>query len=967
MSTPGKGDRWARSNNINTTGWAWLVILSPRRKTGGPIHEFCDISMGPSTYFVKSIGPMAALGIKPDGPIQKFCNIEGPSAYLQHRGGPINIFATLVGPISIFATSVGPINIFATSVGPINIFCVKTDGPIRNFCNIGRAHQHICNIEGPSTIFATSAGPIAAHGIRWMGPSKNFAHQGGHINIFATLVGPINNFCNIGRAHRRTWYQADGPIQNFCILRSDGPINKFHNIGMSPRADGPMVIFGILVDRTHKLSDGPLRKAACLHERSQKDIGWAKLVNALKKCITTSGDKTESDACLGYIGALQIQIYKYIHPSIHPSIPALWMQPLDDLEGIAALNTSIRLLVIELRANTMLTEKDARDFIEFTAETQFISCGCKHLVTPRVHRRSEKSTTGAIVKILKPQHIPQIIYLSIPAIFFNIIISKIITTEMSASETANDALNATLAAVQSLMRHCAKIVQGDPEALKLSDEIARHVAKDLKQYGADATSFSPKLLSCAAVVQQCSKAGTFETVLDWTTVSDQDLRIKSHPRFQKMVDYSSPNEGSPGKQPRPVAEEDDEKSETTTADIRPTLLTPLTPAFVSPSPPAPKHNLFVPGHVKRKSANDNAKPQELAPKRKKQEASAQKPKEEASGSAGQNSVCNIADEGFWDTDTKHSVHHHAWKCDKCKKLGMPCLILPNRKVGCTRLACANCDAMKIACAIDGVSVWKRMQAAKGLETATVPVKRSKSRAHKPQVVKIAPDGKQLHPAYCLASTHTPLEQLQPPATQTGELEPTASNILQGIQDLSMRFDLLATGERVHALEARVGAAEETWGKQLAALEQCLNASEEQHRAMSLTLDKLSMFLQDHTTYGTAHRASAAEQSGPPRISGWEADSIASSRPSSLTKREMCAMLRSSAGQNIQLTELLTGCQLQSSLARRISRVGRLIQLPLPDPQAQSKGSKDLRQRYIIEVELGQYNQTFCLANSMPEA
>ncbi|KAG2337330.1 hypothetical protein BDR05DRAFT_1005146 [Suillus weaverae] len=454
---------------------------------------------------------------------------------------------------------------------------------------------------------------------------------------------------------------------------------------------------------------------------------------------------------------------------------------------------------------------------------------------------------------------------------------------MSASETANNALNATLAAVQSLMRCCAKIVQGNPEALKLSDEIARRVAKDLKQYGADAMSFSPKLLSCTAVVQQCSKAGTFETVPDWTTVSDQDPHIKSHPRFQKTVDYSLPNEGSPSEQPRPVAEEDDEKSETTTADIRPTPLTPLTPAFVSPSPPTPKHNLFVPGHVKRKSANNNAKPQEPAPKHKKQEASAQKPKEEALGSAGQNSVCNITDEGFWDTDTKpadwglddtvvmpveHSVRHHTQKCDKCKKLGMPCLILPDRKVRCTQLACANCDAMKIACAIVGVGVRKRMQATKGLETATVPVKRSKSRAPKPRAVKITPDGKQLHPAYRPASTHTPLEQPQPPATQTGELEPMASDIL--------KFGLLATGEQVDALEARVGVAEETWGKQLAALEQRLNASEEQLQAMSLTLDKLSMFLRDHTTYGTAHQASAAEQSGLPRISGWEADSIASS-------------------------------------------------------------------------------------------
>ncbi|KAG1758100.1 hypothetical protein EDD22DRAFT_850278 [Suillus occidentalis] len=429
---------------------------------------------------------------------------------------------------------------------------------------------------------------------------------------------------------------------------------------------------------------------------------------------------------------------------------------------------------------------------------------------------------------------------------------------MSASETANNALNATLA-------------DGNPQALKLSDEITRRV------YGADATSFSQKLLSCAAVVRECSKAGTFEIVPDWTTVSDQDQHIKAHPQFQKMVGYSPPNDDSPGEQLGLVVQEDDnitDQPRTTTAEVQPTLLTPLAPASVPPSPPspplpphpAPKHNLFVPGHVKRKLANNATKSQELAPKRKKQEASTQK--EEASGSTGLDSVCKIADDSFWDANTKpadwgldgiivtlveHSVRHHARKCNKCKKLGVPCLILPNKKVGFTRLACGNCDAMKVACTIDGVGVQKRMQVAKGLETATIPVKHSN-----------------------LPSTHTPLEQPQPPTAQTGELEPTARDILQGIQDLGRRFDLLATGEWVDALEARVGVVEEIWGKQLAALEQHLNASEEQCQAMSLTLDKLSMSLRDRSTDRTAHRESVAEQSGPPGISGWEADSIASS-------------------------------------------------------------------------------------------
>jgi hypothetical protein len=46
---------------------------------------------------------------------------------------------------------------------------------------------------------------------------------------------------------------------------------------------------------------------------------------------------------------------------------------------------------------------------------------------------------------------------------------------MTPSEVANDALNATLEAVQALMKRCMKLKESDPVALTLSDEIARRV------------------------------------------------------------------------------------------------------------------------------------------------------------------------------------------------------------------------------------------------------------------------------------------------------------------------------------------------------------------------------------------------------------------------------------------------------------------------------------------------------------
>jgi hypothetical protein len=101
------------------------------------------------------------------------------------------------------------------------------------------------------------------------------------------------------------------------------------------------------------------------------------------------------------------------------------------------------------------------------------------------------------------------------------------------------------------------------------------------------------------------------------------------------VGYSPPNDDSPSEQLGPVVQEDDNIANqpgTTTVEVQLTPLTPLAPASVSPSPPSlpspppptPKHNPFVPGHVKRKLANNATKSQEPAPKRKKQEASTQK-------------------------------------------------------------------------------------------------------------------------------------------------------------------------------------------------------------------------------------------------------------------------------------------------------------------------------------------------------
>lgn len=129
---------------------------------------------------------------------------------------------------------------------------------------------------------------------------------------------------------------------------------------------------------------------------------------------------------------------------------------------------------------------------------------------------------------------------------------------MTPSEIANKAFDTTLEVVQLLMKRCMKLKESDPAALIISDEIAKRVvsfaayncqcifvdkqlnlsqAKDLKLYGGNATSFSPQLLSFAAVVRQHSKAGRFVSLPDWNSVMDNDPRIKTHPLFHKTVGY----------------------------------------------------------------------------------------------------------------------------------------------------------------------------------------------------------------------------------------------------------------------------------------------------------------------------------------------------------------------------------------------------------------------------------------------
>ncbi|KAG1796144.1 hypothetical protein EV424DRAFT_1547225 [Suillus variegatus] len=646
---------------------------------------------------------------------------------------------------------------------------------------------------------------------------------------------------------------------------------------------------------------------------------------------------------------------------------------------------------------------------------------------------------------------------------------------MIPSEEANAALNDTLKDVQSLIKQCMKLKEGDSAtALALSDEIARRLAKDLKLYGGSATSFSPQLLSCAAVVWQYTKGGMFTSSPDWTTVGDNDPCIKDHPRFQKTIHYRAPTgsektehelaslakmdvqqavlsfpsldgpEGSlradiqtsvkllpstekpqhvisletvgavaphsppltltkalepitalptsmaPARTPEktvltppptltktmeqlilvPTSMAPARTPETTVLTPSPTFtkaLEPLTPLPISIVPtkspeqtvvtwdpktrekthrqhcndkkrqveddvadetdiihrPAPRPLSRQPKRKKKfMSDEEETRPHETIYVARKQHASSLTASAVATGSNAMSSDV-VGDKGFWDVDTRpagwgrdstiataaeYSIHHHPQKCDKCVKLDVPCIVLPDKKCSFTRLTCANCDKMKITCAIDGIGVRERLQAkAKSTDTAVhPPTKHSKTRAHKLRAAKsqakhvpskkaqpttrfsraekkvvhyllddttterpmdlvkthldppAKPNVPQLEPALApaTANSSTCIRETQVSSSAPGnppEPEPSARDILHSIHDLGKHFDLLATNEQVDTMDERLDSVEERLDIRLTVLEQRLSTSAEQWKATSSTVGNLSMSVRKHINDVAIHR------------------------------------------------------------------------------------------------------------------
>ncbi|KAG2061001.1 hypothetical protein BDR06DRAFT_966810 [Suillus hirtellus] len=344
------------------------------------------------------------------------------------------------------------------------------------------------------------------------------------------------------------------------------------------------------------------------------------------------------------------------------------------------------------------------------------------------------------------------------------------------SEQANHALNITLATLQSLMKCCIKVKEDNPEALRLSDEIAWRVSHP--HFDKTMDYLPPSSLDDLVIAATSTTNPPTVPTMATTSIPPSTLASPFKPSLMESNILAGPELEQKGS-----LDLGKEKAKDPPIPID------------TPAAPPTKYNLFMAGTKKRKAAEEDMDTIVMVTKTKLPSLSEEPVKK---GKIASKTISKT--ELGLDEDIATP-----WKqCDKCAKLDIACLVLPNKKFGNMRLACANCDSMKIACAIDGIGVWQRLQ--KGMSSHL--------------------------PGMTLAHVASLEEEIKLALTNLVEPEPTAREILQGIQDLGRRLDLLAATEWMHALEVRVDSMEMNLLKRLDRLEQCLNESDARWKSLS---------------------------------------------------------------------------------------------------------------------------------------
>ncbi|KAG1752341.1 uncharacterized protein EDB91DRAFT_1243120 [Suillus paluster] len=267
---------------------------------------------------------------------------------------------------------------------------------------------------------------------------------------------------------------------------------------------------------------------------------------------------------------------------------------------------------------------------------------------------------------------------------------------MSSTQDANNALNR------------------DAADKSLAHEIAITLVGAFTRYGNAATSFTPRLLSCAAEIwDKSGPNGKLRGLPDWMQILDDDPCIQVHPLFHKTIGYTrlvgpSTQEACLASPVPPAA---------TLIQEALVTLSPIPSPTPSPSPspaPAPKHNLFVPS-TKRKASTPEAETsapegdvivvvRTPLPKKCKMALAVWKT------ATPPPSVSN--EESAEDT---HPMRLFPTQCERCIKDNIPCTVMLGKKNGKVRKCCHNCNGKKTKCVCLSMDQQRLLQAAAAAE------------------------------------------------------------------------------------------------------------------------------------------------------------------------------------------------------------------------------------------------------------
>ncbi|KAG1789223.1 hypothetical protein EV424DRAFT_1355830 [Suillus variegatus] len=497
-------------------------------------------------------------------------------------------------------------------------------------------------------------------------------------------------------------------------------------------------------------------------------------------------------------------------------------------------------------------------------------------------------------------------------------------------EAANDALNTTLATLQSLIKCCIHLNQDDQEALKLSDEIARRVPL------CDNTPRMAPFKLCPtgtlwSTMTHASRA-THASTRRWTTVLSLQLELFPHWRFKLPGRHLSsglltvPAAVGPFMKQAPAVEVDSTPLSPLPAYLELEPLTPLAPSVASATPSTTRHKLFVPGNIskkvkvtphprndkKRKAEEDDTdsadaprcptgslKPNLKKIKKLPSHDGQNKLRKTRNGTtkAGLLTVAHtspmhlVADIGQGSIAVRQDLKiYWTWKLrmpstrpliivSGTQKLGLvigvwiqqllqqwsiPFATIHENVTNArnqaslalsyqTKRLDAHDSFAQIA---TGQSEMLKKDSPAPLTMPAVPLSTPavkeitehgdveeqpiNSTVTPAEVMLFSPIAKpgqtsqveQVHP---MGVDHLVEEADQPMGVDhPAEQEPTAKDILQAIWDLGNKFDLLATNERVDALDAKVNSVEEVFGHWLTTLERLIKSSNAQWKAMSST-------------------------------------------------------------------------------------------------------------------------------------